>query len=115
MTITHMDDLRGLCRFTVDAAFIHPKAFARLLEYSTTLPTGTTPGKVWKRDARWWDRGGSEWMLGQFGNPYPEGHKHHGSIPILWRRLVVIGAPPQWDRSVRVPRRRTPARGVITL
>jgi hypothetical protein len=112
--VSHIDDLRGLCRFTADAAFIHPKAFARLDEYSCSLPTGTTPGKVWKRNSGFGRPGyGDEWWLGQFGEPYPEGHKHHGSIPIMWLRLVVIGQEPQWPRSHPVPLRKV--RGPVTV
>lgn len=77
--------------------------FDALLNYSTTLPTGTTPGKSWRKAA--WPRHqevNDEWWRGTYGKPYPEGHEHHGEIPIGWRRIVVAGVPARWPREVRV-------------
>lgn len=78
-------------------------AFEALPEYSTSLPTGTRPGKVWKRQSRvgwhWLD----EWTLGTYGEPYPEGHEHHGSIPISWFPIRRAGQPAAFPREVRIP------------
>lgn len=74
-------------------------AFDQLMEYSSSLPTGQRPGKVWKAQFR------SGWFLGRYGHPYPEGHEHHGQIPIGWWPIYVIGQPPAWPRDVRVPGR----------
>jgi hypothetical protein len=86
------------------------KVFDALREYSTSLPTGTTPGKVWKAQTR----GG--WYLGRYGEPYPEGHEYHGEIPIDWWRLQVEGEPARC--RFRVPpapmrgRQRDPVPGI---
>lgn len=83
-----------------------PREFRDLLEYSTTLPTGTTPGKVWKRRVPWWAKPeDAQWMRGCFGVPYPEGHEHHGQIPIGWRPIRIQGQPPRWPANVKVPPR----------
>jgi len=75
-----------------------------LLEYSTTLPTGTTPGKQWRcRRPYWAPKSADNWWRGTYGRPYPEGHKHHGSIPIIWQRIVVVGREPTWPWGVHVP------------
>ena len=72
-------------------------AFDQLMEYSSSLPTGQRPGKVWKAQFR------SGWFLGRYGKPYPEGHEHHGQIPIGWWPIYIIGQAPAWPRDVRVP------------
>ena len=74
-----------------------PAAFDELREYSASLPTGQTPGKVWKAQTR------AGWFLGRYGEPYPEGHEHHGSIPIDWWPIYQMGQPARWPRDVRVP------------
>ncbi len=87
-----------------DAVLLTRREFADLLEYSTTLPTGTTAGKAWKARRPWnapKDR--AEWWRGVFGAPYPEGHKYHGQIPIGWRRVIVEGQPHHFPADVRVP------------
>lgn len=53
------------------AAYMTMGEFKALSEYSTTFPTGTTPGKVWKREM-WYNtsrKAGtpSRWWLGQYG------------------------------------------------
>lgn len=79
------------------------EALAAVPEYSTSLPTGTRPGKVWKRqDRRGW-RWLDSWTLGTYGEPYPEGYKHHGSIPINWFPIRVMGQPASFPREVRIP------------
>ena len=79
------------------------REFDALLEYSTSLPTGTTPGKQWKRAVRpWMNKPHDEWRLGQYGEPYPEGHEHHGQIPIFWFHISVEGVPPRFP-AIWVP------------
>ncbi|MFN3387481.1 MAG: hypothetical protein ACK40O_01005 [Allosphingosinicella sp.] len=90
-------------------ARLTPAQLLDLPEYSTTIPTGTTPGKRWRRALRPWRSGLSdEWWLGQYGKPYPEGHEHFGSVAIFWRRIIVIGAPARWPADVRVDTPRKP-------
>lgn len=72
-------------------------AINELYEYSSTLPTGTTEGKVWKR---WTPTG---WWLCRYGTPYPEGHKYHGQIPIESWPMRVEGTQARWPREVRIP------------
>ncbi|MDE1914692.1 MAG: hypothetical protein KGJ57_17670 [Sphingomonadales bacterium] len=89
-----------------DALLLTRREFDALLEYSTTLPTGQTPGKAWKRRVPWWaPKEQAEWMRGMFGIPYPEGHEHHGLVPIGWRRIQIEGQPPRWPCDVKVPLR----------
>lgn len=76
-----------------------------LLEYTTTIPTGTADGKRWKRNKTWkgleaqW-RGHrvdpeGPWMLGEYGAPYDPpadagarpGEKF---VPIIWRDILVV-------------------------
>ena len=83
-----------------------PKELAALLEYSTTLPTGTIPGKQWRCRRPWYaPENADNWWRGTYGRPYPAGHKLHGQIPIIWQRIVVIGRAPAWPWGVRVPLR----------
>lgn len=87
-----------------DAVALTPAEFDALREYSTTLPTGTTPGKAWKaRKPFWAPAHRAEWWRGTYGLPYPEGHKHHGSVPIGWRRIVRLGQPAAFPWGVTVP------------
>ncbi|MCK0533427.1 hypothetical protein [Sphingobium agri] len=89
-----------------EPAFLTVKQLRSLPEYSTSLPTGTAPGKQWRRAARpWHTTPSADWWLGEYGEPYPEGHEHHGQIPIYWRQIVVTDAPREWPRHVRVPLR----------
>lgn len=66
------------------------RALLALSEFSLTLPTGTTPGRCWRRaippfgDQR-------EWWHGRYGKPHPAGHEHAGSTPIFWRRIIIQG------------------------
>lgn len=87
-----------------DARPMTQREFDALLEYSTTLPTGTTPGKAWKcRRPYWAPRERADWWRGTYGLPYPEGHEHHGQIPIGWRRIHVIGRPAFFPFDISVP------------
>lgn len=57
--------------------------------YTHTLPSGQTPGKVWRRLLP-----SGEWMLGIYGEP--DAH----SIPIYWLDVVLIEGPahPMFSR-----------------
>lgn len=86
------------------AVLLTKREFGDLLEYSTTLPTGTTPGKAWKARRPWHaPKNKAKWWRGVYGMPYPEGHEHHGQIPIGWRRIVVEGQAHHFPTDVRVP------------
>jgi len=56
-------------------------AFDRLREYSTSLPTGTTHGKQWRRRCPPFGEP-HEWWIGEYGT------EAEGSVPIAWRRLL---------------------------
>lgn len=87
-----------------DAIALTRAEFDQLPEYSTTLPTGQTPGKAWKaRVPPWASKARAQWHRGVYGKPYPEGHEHHGQIPIGWRAIVLIGRPPAFPQGVRLP------------
>lgn len=77
-----------------------PGTFEELCDYSRSLPTGQRPGKVWRALYR------SGWFLGRYGEPYPEGHEHHGQIPISWWPIYVVGQAPRFPSDIRVPRPR---------
>lgn len=77
-------------------AIVSPWEFQQLPEYSTSLPTGTTIGKTWKRALmralppdpmssfpRAEPTG--EWSLGEYV-PHPE----PGQVGIKWRALLVV-------------------------
>ncbi|PZU95514.1 MAG: hypothetical protein DI527_00465 [Chelatococcus sp.] len=83
-----------------------PSQFRSLLEYSGSLPTGTTPGKRWKRldgvhDYEFRKRGGKPvWMVGEYDPTAPtekqiaemkvRGEKPPTSIQINWYRPVIV-------------------------
>lgn len=82
------------------------RALNAMPEYSTSLPTGTTPGKRWRRDL--W-RDGTEWWQGRYGKPIPNPNealrKRKGLetvTPIAWRRIIVQGDQPRWPRHEAV-------------
>jgi hypothetical protein len=73
-------------------------AFSALREYSRTLPTGTTIGKRWKRNARdgyyfpvdvWGLRfvfpAPPRWMMGEYAESTLP-----GMVDILWYRVEVV-------------------------
>lgn len=81
-----------------------------LSEFSLTLPTGTTRGRQWRRAIPAFDP--EEWWLGQYGRPIPnpdvDRRRFEGQetvVPIFWRRIIILGEPARWPRSVRVDRR----------
>jgi hypothetical protein len=70
--------------------------FDALDEYSATLPTGTTPGKRWKRHDGAYDRafivagGKPKWMIGEF-DPDDDGKGPTIKINWYWPVLIVPG------------------------
>jgi hypothetical protein len=75
------------------------KEFDDLLEYSCTLPTGTTIGKRWKRDVNSRSQFrlskieetemqilGPEWWMGEYAEcEPPEADK----VAIIWRKIAI--------------------------
>jgi hypothetical protein len=81
-----------------------PKEFKGLLEYSASLPTGTTPGKRWRRlngahDRAFIRRGGKpRWIIGQYDpdglsvsevQAMEDAGKRPPQIRIFWYRPVI--------------------------
>lgn len=99
--VTDLDRLRAPADHVMPSGALplHAETMTALMEYSSSLPTGQRPGKVWKRLLG----ASGEWWLGRYGDPYPEGHEHHGSIPIQWFRIHVMGTPASWPREITVP------------
>lgn len=66
--------------------------FRALNEYSSTIPTGTTPGKMWKRLHRAYDTffihagGKPQWVIGQYDPDCPKDSK---TIDIHWYRPII--------------------------
>ena len=86
-------------------------AFEALPEYSTSLPTGTRPGKVWKRQSRVGWHWLNEWTMGTYGEPFADDHELAGRIPISWYPIRLAGQPASFPRGVRIPP--APMRGRI--
>jgi hypothetical protein len=64
-------------------------------EYSSSVPTGTTPFKLWKRNQNHrLPSLGPNWLVGQY-YPVPE----HGFTGIRWFRVSYLEGPepPDWD------------------
>lgn len=88
------------------AALLTVSELHDLPEYSMSLPTGTTEGKRWRCARRWWRNADSdEWLLGEYGTPYPEGHEFHGDIPISWTPILVTNVARTWPAGVFCPLR----------
>lgn len=70
-----------------DGAYMDKREFDGLLEYSTTMPTGTTIGKVWKREM---PRGAKmpDWWLGEYYDIHSE-----ISVGIRWRKIFIEPPP----------------------
>jgi len=100
-------------RYAVNGAVVMTvRELRELPEYSTSLPTGTTPGKRWRRARRpWLHADNDEWLLREFGQPYPEGHEYHGDIPIQWKPILVLGVARKWPAGVICRRRAMGASG----
>lgn len=69
-----------------------PEEFRQLPEYSATMPTGTTPGKLWKRLDGDFDRefkaagGQPRWIIGQYDPFCPDDAT---TIKTFWYRPVI--------------------------
>lgn len=60
-------------------------AFDSLLEYSTSLPTGQTIGKVWKQNMRFGRAGEPEWVICEYVD-----HEDPNLIGIDYRKPVIL-------------------------
>ena len=83
----------------MDKIYLTQKEFDALPEYSISIPTGTTPGKLWKRhiftfliDGAIYSGGHipsghkpiqDDWWLGEYQQPV------NGQIEIKWRLIVI--------------------------
>lgn len=83
-----------------------PREFREMPDYSASFPTGTTPGKRWKRldgahDLNFRRTGGKPvWMVGEYDPTAPtkveiaamkaRGEKPPTSIKINWYRPVIV-------------------------
>lgn len=95
---------------TLPKVFMATATLLRIPNYSCSLPTGTTPGRYWRRAAIYFHQEPSDsWMIGQYGEPFPYGHELHGRTPIRWWQVVVTDAPRLWPRDVIVDRDQRPA------
>jgi hypothetical protein len=95
----------------LDPIALSQAEFLALLNYSASLPTGTSAGKRWRRSVDWrFQELNDEWMMGEFGEPYPKGHVLYGNVPVQWRRIIVLGVPARWPHDVAVPLREIPRR-----
>jgi hypothetical protein len=64
--------------------------FDSLLEYSSTLPTGTTIGKKWKKRSPAFDDGKpADWYLGEYVEEKDESYRKKGYVGIIWKKIVV--------------------------
>lgn len=65
-------------------AIVDAEAFAALMDYSGSIPTGTTIGKRWKRRRDYYDES-KGWVMGEYAaDPNPD------YVRIIWRDLVVV-------------------------
>lgn len=76
--------------------YITPREFDKLLEYSSTNPTGVTPGKRWKRHNDIFDqgfraRGGiPRWVICEYREAPPgkvRAHDSTGNQPWVWKTV----------------------------
>ncbi|MFV3077493.1 hypothetical protein [Niveispirillum fermenti] len=72
---------------TLPVLRLAPRAFMDLLEYSSSLPTGTTPGKRWRRLDGVFDHRCTRprWIIGEYGAPSPDGKR----IAVNWYRPII--------------------------
>lgn len=63
----------------------------RLPEYSTSLPTGTYPGKQWRA------KRASGWFIGMYGEPTDP-----KTIPIHWFEVVLLQGPRKRNERSRL-------------
>jgi hypothetical protein len=73
-------------------AFMTYQEFLSLLDYSASVPTGTTEGKRWRRRTPYMDGPGPHyWMMGEYGKP--EGDR----VPIIWRDIFIVQQEGLYD------------------
>lgn len=72
---------------SLPALRMSPREFHDLPEYSSTLPTGTIPGKRWRRLDGIYDRtcDRPRWVIGEYGAIQLDG-RH---IAIIWHRPII--------------------------
>lgn len=86
---------------TLGTAYLTYRLFKTIPEYTTTLPTGQTPGKLWR--CRGYPNG---WLLGMYGDPEEK------TVPIYWLDVVIIEGPeragldPDWHNDEHYQRLR---------
>jgi len=84
---------QGTCLVTADEAVMTLDYFDDLLEYSTSLPTGTYIGKRWKRfvgpNVNW---GGQQarWVMGEYADDPSDPDR----VLIIWRRITHVSPAP---------------------
>lgn len=98
-----MDDIDSIHRDYVkslEPMRLTPEQFKALPEYSSTNPTGTTPGKMWRRhdgvfDRAWRAQGGKpRWIICQYDPSCPKDAK---TIKIYqYRPIIVVRARTEW-------------------
>lgn len=83
-----------------DVVMLTRAEFNALLEYSTSLPTGTTVGKRWKRNKAVTlrttglsrvDR--DDWWMGEYVEETQEPWKSQGYVGIKWRKIEIKETP----------------------
>lgn len=88
---SHVKDLPpGSFLYDREHAIITESVFDRLLEYSSTLPTGKSPGKVWKCNVTVANRVSGEpphWIIRFITECYPP---EPGKVLIHSREVLVI-------------------------
>lgn len=72
----------GTCLVTDDEAVMTLDYFDALLEYSSSLPTGTYIGKRWKRFVGW---GTDRWLMGEYAED-----DDPKRVRIIWRRITHV-------------------------
>jgi hypothetical protein len=80
----------------LDPDVLTQSEFDALLDYSYSIPSGTTIGKKWKRRWPYRDDEGPPffWYTGEYiRDPEP------GMIGIKWRRVVIVNSKPIESRT----------------
>lgn len=65
-------------------------ALEAMVEYSCSIPTGTTIGKKWKCDRNFGRRSstvGPDWMTGEYID-----HQDPNKVGIKWRKVVIVAS-----------------------
>ena len=84
----------------IGTTYVTQQEFDELLEYSSTVPTGTTIGKKWKRHEPYRrpqscidpEHDCGHWFMGEYIRPGPK--EFAREVWIRWTKLV-IGEPPK--------------------